>query len=151
MTKGYAKFIAPQKKNELKTTTFARQMNDDHLKRLRTKRTQKPKSAFLYSGLGVLLVAFASKWTGAAVCYFWLLLGAAVVLKTLFLISVFRAREFKPSLWFHLILTGVSLILLSQLFKTIFPVPVLYKILFYSAITLKATGLILMLCSKRKG
>jgi hypothetical protein len=125
-------------------------MNDDSLKSPRMKQTQKPKIAFLYSGLGILLVAFAAKWTGMAMYYFWTGLGIAVALKTLFLISVFRAGEFRPGLWFYLILTGVGLILISLLFKTVFPVPLLYKILFYSAISFKVTGLILMLCSKRK-
>ncbi|MDR2764463.1 MAG: hypothetical protein LBB90_05475 [Tannerella sp.] len=114
------------------------------------RQTQKPKKAFLYSGLGVLLVAFASKWMGAAACYFWTGLGIAVALKTLFLISVFRVGKFKPRLWFYLILTGVGLILISLLFKTIYPVSILYKILFYGAISLKVAGLILMLCSKRE-
>ncbi|MDR2138022.1 MAG: hypothetical protein LBP50_00485 [Tannerella sp.] len=114
------------------------------------KQIQKSKQVFLYSGLGVLALAFAFKWAGAEAGYFRVLLGMAVALKTLFLISVFRAGKFKPRLWFYLILTGVGLILTALPFKTVFPVPVLYHLLFCGAILFKATGLILMLCSKRK-
>jgi hypothetical protein len=114
------------------------------------KQTRKPKRAFLYGGLGVLLVAFAAKWTGMAAYCFWTGLGIAVALKTLFLISVFRAGKFRPGLWFYLILTGIGLILISLLFKTVFPVPLLYQILFYGAISFKVSGLILMLRSRGK-
>ncbi|MDR1331255.1 MAG: hypothetical protein LBK07_04050 [Tannerella sp.] len=114
------------------------------------KQTQKSNKAFLYSGLGMLLVAFAAKWTGAPAYCFWTLLGVAILLKTLFLISVFQTKGFRPGLWLYLILTGVALILISMPFKTLIPVPALYKTLFYSAISLKAGGLILMLCSRKK-
>jgi hypothetical protein len=125
-------------------------MNNDSLKSPRTGQTRTPKNAFLYGGLGVLLVALVSRWAGMAASCFWIWLGVAVALKTLFLISVFRAGKFKPRLWFCLILTGVGLILTSLLFKTVFPIPVLYKILFYGAISFKATGLVLMLLQKKR-
>jgi hypothetical protein len=99
------------------------------------KQKQKPNKILLYSCLGILLIAFIFQWTGPPSYYFWILLGFAIVFKTLFLISVFRLKGFKPSLGLYFILTGVAMILISLLFKTIFPLPVLYKILFYGAIS----------------
>jgi hypothetical protein len=125
-------------------------MANERFEILPMKQTQKPKRTFLYSGLGVLLVAFAAKWAGMAAYCFWTGLGIAVALKTLFLISVLRARKFRLGLWFCLILTGVGLILISLPFKTVFPVPLLHKVLFYGAVLFKVSGLILMLCSKGK-
>ena len=110
----------------------------------------RPGQICLYCGLGLLAAAFIAKWTGAAACYFWILLGIAVTLKSVFLISIFKERGFKPTLWLYLILTGVAAILLSLLFKEIFPIPALHKTLFYGAITLKTAGLVLMMLSKRK-
>ena len=105
---------------------------------------------FLYSGLGVLGIAFVAKWLDASVCCFGILLGVAITLKLLFLISLFREKGFKPSLWLYLILAGVATILLSMLFKNIIPMPVLYSVLFYGAIALKISGLILMLYSRMR-
>jgi uncharacterized membrane protein YbaN (DUF454 family) len=110
----------------------------------------KPNKVFLYSGLGILLIAFTFQWAGMSTYYFWVLLSIAIVFKAFFLVSVFRLKGFKPSLWLYFILAGVAMILISLLFKTIFPIPVLYKILFYGAISLKITGLILMILSKMK-
>ncbi|MDR2085913.1 MAG: hypothetical protein LBP72_01940 [Dysgonamonadaceae bacterium] len=109
----------------------------------------KPNKILLYAGLGILLIAFIFKWAAMPVG-FWILLGIAVTFKTFFLISVFRVNGFKPALWLYFILSGVALILLSLLFKTVFPIPPLYKILFFGAISLKITGLILMILSKAK-
>ena len=114
------------------------------------KRPQESKKLFLYIGLGILLAAFIFNRLGVAVCYFRTLLCIAVFFKLLFLLSVFRAKGFKLSLWLGLILSGVAMILLSMLFKTTFPIPVLYNILFYGAITLKISGLVLMLFSQSK-
>jgi len=105
---------------------------------------------FLYSGLGILTIAFIIKWLGVFLCCFWILLGIAITLKTLFLISLFREKGFKPSLWLYLILAGVAMILLSLLFKKIIPIAVLQKILFYGAIILKISGLIVMIYSRRR-
>jgi uncharacterized membrane protein HdeD (DUF308 family) len=110
----------------------------------------KSGKAFLYGGLGVLLIAFAVKWMGMPVYAFRILLGIAIALKMVFLIFVFRAKGFRPGLWLYLILSGVAMILVSMLFKTVFPVPALYRILFCGAILLKMAGLALMLFSKRK-
>jgi len=114
------------------------------------KRFRELKKLFLFIGLGILLIAFIFKWSDAAVCYFRTLLGIAIFFKLLFLISVFRAKGFKLNLWFGLMLSGVAMILLSMLFKTTFPIPILYSILFYGAIMLKVLGLVLMLFSQRK-
>jgi hypothetical protein len=114
------------------------------------KQIQKNNKILLYIGLGILFFAFTVKWAVMPACYFWLLLGIAITFKTFFLIAVFRTKGFRPALWLYFILTGIALILISLLFKTIFPVPALYRILFYSAISLKATGLILMLFHKVK-
>ena len=113
-------------------------------------RPRESKKQFLYIGLGVLLAAVIFRWSGAAVCYFRMLFGIAIFFKLLFLVSVFRTKDFKLSLWLGLILLGVVLILLSMLFKTTFPIPILYNLLFYGAIILKILGLMLMLFSQRK-
>ena len=107
-------------------------------------------TAFLYSGLAMLLFAFLCKWAGMPGYCFWGLFVMAIALKTLFLVFAFRKNGFKPKPWFYFILAGVALILLSMLFKTAIPIPVVYKILFYGAITLKVAGLLLMLFSRRK-
>ena len=110
----------------------------------------KHRILFLYSGLGILLASFVCRWIGMPACCFWLLLGIAIILKTLFLVFTFKEKGFKPKLWLHFILSGVVLILFSLLFKTIIPIPTVYKVLFYSAITLKVTGLLLMIFYRRK-
>jgi hypothetical protein len=114
------------------------------------KGIYKYRKLFLYSGLGILVVSFTVKWLGAPVYYFWLLLGIAILLKALFLASVFSVKGFKPSLWLSFILTGVAMILISMLFKTIFPASILYKIFFRGAIILKTAGLILLIFSKKE-
>jgi len=109
-------------------------------------KNRKQKPAFLYAGLIILLIAFIGKWSNIPEPYFWILLGIAIMLKTLFLISMFRVEGFKPSLWLYFILAGVAMMLISMLFSpTGF---VFHKTVFYFAILLKTTGLILMLFSK---
>jgi len=105
----------------------------------------KHSKAFLYIGLGTLLLALISRWTGLPAFCFWVLFSIAILLKALFLIFTFREKGFKPQLWLYLILAGVTLILLSMPFKTIVPIPLVYKMLFYSAIILKVSGLVLLL------
>ena len=105
---------------------------------------QKPNKVFLYSGLSVLILAFFCKWIEMPTYSFWVLLGIAIVLKTIFLISAFRTK-YKPSKGFFLILTGVGMILISMVFKYIYPIALLGKIFFYIAIILKITGLIMMI------
>ena len=108
------------------------------------------KIVCLLGGLCMLLIAFVCKYTGMPTYCFWVSFGAAIALKTLFLVFTFKEKEFKPKLWLYLILAGVALILLSMLFKTIIPLTMVYKVLFYGAITLKTAGLLLMLFSSRK-
>ncbi|MDR2293046.1 MAG: hypothetical protein LBE11_06180 [Prevotellaceae bacterium] len=110
---------------------------------------KKHKKSFLYAGLGILAVSFIVKWLGAPLYCFLILLCMAIVLKSFFLISVISAKGFKPNLWFYFILAGVCMILISMLFKTIFHVTAVHKILFYGAISLKTTGLILMIFCKK--
>ncbi|MDR0667453.1 MAG: hypothetical protein LBF90_02400 [Prevotellaceae bacterium] len=104
-----------------------------------------PKRVFLYIGLTLLLAAFIAQWGGAPSGCFGLLLGVAIAFKTLFLITVFRARGFRLSLWLCFILAGVALMLAARLFKTLIPSPSLYAVLFYGAIALKCAGLLLAL------
>jgi hypothetical protein len=46
------------------------------------KKIQTHKILFLYGGLGILAVSFIVKQTGAPLCYFWILLCMAIILKT---------------------------------------------------------------------
>jgi len=107
---------------------------------------------FLYSGLALLLIAFIIRWAGMGIplYYFWILTGIAITLKSIFLINVFRRKEFKPALWLYFILAGVVMILISLLFKHVYPMPSVWFVLFYGAIILKVSGLILMII-QRKG
>jgi len=105
---------------------------------------RKPHKAFLYSGLSALALAFFCKWTGIPTYSFWVFLGIAITLKTSFLISAFRTKS-KPNAGFYFILAGVGMILISMFFKYIYPIFLLGKIIFYGAISLKITGLIMMI------
>jgi len=105
---------------------------------------------FLYIGLVLLFIAFFFKWTGIWITSFGILLGIAIVFKVLFLLMTFREKGFKFQLWIYLMMAGVGLILLSMLFKTVIPVQLVHKVLFYSAILLKITGLVLMLFSQKR-
>ena len=113
----------------------------------------KRNKLFLYTGLGILLLALIARWAELPSCCFWILLSAAILLKALFLLLTFMEHGFKLQRWFYLILAGVALILLAIPFKTIVPIPWVYKILFFSAIVLKTSGLVLLLfpqINKRK-
>jgi hypothetical protein len=110
---------------------------------------KQPNKIFLYIGLGLLSIAVFVRWTGMFAYGFYPLLGMAILFKISFLVSVFRTKGFKPALWIYFILAGVAVIFISLLFKTIFPAPLLRNILFYGAIVLKITGLILLLLSKK--
>ncbi len=107
------------------------------------------RKIYLFIGLGILLIAFVVKWADTPLFYFRILLGVVILFKSIFLIFVFREKGFKPALWLYLILSGVAMILLSMLFKNIILIPALNKTLFYGAITLKISGLVLMLHSKK--
>jgi hypothetical protein len=106
---------------------------------------------FLYSGLALLLTAFAIRWLspGVSSVYFWLLFGVAISFKTVFLINVFRSKGFQPALWLYLILAGVLMILASMFFKYVYPLPPVQLPLFYGAILLKVSGLILLIMQRK--
>jgi hypothetical protein len=106
---------------------------------------------FLYGGLALLFIAFAIRWLrpGISLVYFGVLLGMAITLKSIFLITIFRRKGFKPALWLYFILAGVIMILLSLLFKYAYPVPSVQLTLFYGAILLKVSGLILLFTQKK--
>lgn len=99
---------------------------------------------YLYTGLSLLFIALLIRWAGgAAIC--WIpIFSLAIVLKAAFLFLIIRSRKFKWSLWLILILIGVAMMLASLLFKYIYPIPLLRNILFYGAIILKITGLVLI-------
>jgi hypothetical protein len=105
----------------------------------------------LYSGLTLLLTAFVIKWLrpDAPSVYFWILSGIAVAFKSIFLVNVFRRKDFKPALWLYFILAGVIMIFVSLLFKYVYPVPPVRLILFYGAIILKTSGLALLIMQRK--
>lgn len=105
---------------------------------------------FLYAGLSVLAIAFIAKWQGAPAYCFWILFGLAITLKVLFLAGTLRAKSIRVGLWLYLILAGVATILISLLFKNIFPIPMVRNILFCAAILLKIAGLTLLFLAKKK-
>lgn len=104
---------------------------------------------FLYTGLILLFIAIASKITGVSHLIWLPVFILAILLKSIFLINIFRRPDFKFSLPLLLILMGVVLILMSMLFQTIFPIPLLRNILFGIAIALKISGLALILFKKK--
>lgn len=103
---------------------------------------------FLYSGLSLLLIAIVIRYQGVESVVWIPVFGIAILLKSIFLINTFRSKEFKIRLWIKLIIIGVALILISLLFRYVFPIPWLRNILFYGAITLKISGLVLMFFEK---
>jgi hypothetical protein len=105
---------------------------------------------FLYAGIGLLLIAFSAKWLGVSMCYFWILFVAAITSKITFLIIALRRKSVRSDLWLYLILAGIAMILVSLLFKYIFPMLLVRNVLFFVAILLKVTGLALMLAGKKK-
>jgi predicted membrane channel-forming protein YqfA (hemolysin III family) len=127
----------------------------------------KPDLLLLATGILFLLTALLLRATGAtaaadptsttlgitpttATVYFYIFLTLGIALKTLFLISVFRRKGFRPSPGLYLILSGVALILFSLIFKTIYPAPRLRSILIIIAIALKSTGIIFLIITKLK-
>ncbi|MDL2208968.1 hypothetical protein LJB97_05040 [Parabacteroides sp. OttesenSCG-928-O15] len=103
---------------------------------------------FLYYGLGILFLAIILRAFDVPTLVWAPLFGIAIVLKTIFLIRVFRSKNFQPSLWLGFILTGVAMIFISMIFRYLYPVPWLWCILFYGAIALKLTGLLMMIIKK---
>jgi len=111
-------------------------------------KKQRNSKIAIYSGLLFMALAFICKFTGMPEYSFWTLLFISITLKTIFLVSLFR-KGFKPNKGFYILITGVCMILLFMLFKYIYPIPLLSKILFFGAIFFKITGLIVMNVSKR--
>jgi hypothetical protein len=106
---------------------------------------------FLYTGLIFLAIAFAVKWFCPApwvFCY-WVLLGVGIVFKCIFLVGVLLRRETKPGVWVWLILLGVVMMLVSFVFKGLYPVTVVRWMLFYGAIVLKVSGVGLMMMRRK--
>jgi len=110
---------------------------------------RKNNRLLLYIGLSLLAVSLITRWAGVPSTVWIPMFCLAILLKATFLINVFHAKGFKMSLWLLLILIGVAMILLSLIFKSVYPVEWLRNILFYGAITLKVSGLILMLAQKK--
>ena len=104
---------------------------------------------FLFGGLIFLFIAFVIRWLGASNFMFGTFLILGISLKTVFLITIFRSKGFRPGPGLYLILAGITMILVSLLFKTICPLPIIRNMLFYGAILLKITGLILIIFEKR--
>lgn len=111
----------------------------------------KNSTVFLYSGLTLLLIAFVIRYgeIGASFYLFWIVLGAAVLLKATFLFQFFRTKKVKTPQWLYLILAGVGMIFISMIFKYIYPSPWWWSLFFYGAITCKLTGLVWMLVCKK--
>jgi len=107
------------------------------------------RSLFLYTGLSLLLVSIIIRRFGVSAFVWMLILSIAILLKVIFLINIIRSRKFKISLGLILIFIGVTMMLISTLFKYVFPVLWLRNILFYGAITLKISGLIISVFSKQ--
>jgi len=103
---------------------------------------------FLYGGLFFLGIAIILRWQGVSYFYWIPPFFLAIGLKVIFLFNIFREKEFKLTLWLTLILIGVALIFISLLFKYVFYLPLVRQILFYSAISLKVVGLIVMLVGR---
>lgn len=102
----------------------------------------------LYSGLSLLLVALVIRWLGASASLWISVFVLGIALKAAFLVVTFRARQFKWSLWLRLILIGVVLIFVSLVFRYVYPMPLIRDILFYGAIALKLSGLVLLFVEK---
>jgi hypothetical protein len=103
----------------------------------------------LYGGLSLLIVAFAVYGIMGGGAAFYLLLTAAIILKSIYLIMTFRQKGIRLTLGMTLILIGVVMILISLLFKSLIPISWLHNLLFYGAITLKVLGLLLTVSEKR--
>lgn len=105
----------------------------------------------LYSGLALLALALTLRSLGVDTLFWAPLFVLAIALKTGFLVLTFRARQFRWHLWLILILAGVAMILLSLVFKHIYPLPLLRNILFYGALALKLSGLLVLMAGKMRG
>lgn len=99
----------------------------------------------LYLGLSFLAVAFLLKYAfNVSQPVFAVTLGTAIALKVLFLILSFLQKGFRLKLPIVLILIGVAMILVAINCKDSASA-IVYYLLFYGAIGLKISGLILLI------
>ncbi|MCC8152948.1 MAG: hypothetical protein LIP01_01265 [Tannerellaceae bacterium] len=114
-----------------------------------TTKGRDRKKIFLFSGLFFLASSGIVFLSGLSQTMGIVLMGAGICMKSLFLLQLFTAPDFKMSRELYLILTGVILILISLLFKYLYPLPLLRNILFYTAIILKVSGVCLLFFHKK--
>lgn len=119
--------------------------------RRKMDQLQNYKKWFLFSGLGFIVFAFSIRWLSVTPAYcFWGLLCIAIMLKSTFLLlSVKEEGGLQLNAGLYFILAGVATILLALVLKATGTTPLLYKLLLYGAITLKVTGLILIIRGKK--
>lgn len=103
---------------------------------------------FLFSGLGLLFVAIVLRELGLSPIYWASTFSIAILLKSLFVFQTLRARNFALSWGVKLILIGVVTILISLIFRYLLPIEWLRAILFYSALGLKLSGVLLIAFEK---
>lgn len=109
------------------------------------------RKKILFSGLFMFLLAGLGFALGLPAVICWVLLAAGISFKIFFLFYTFRSPGFKMSAGMYMILAGVGLILFSMVFKTVYPLPLVRNILFYSAIVLKISGVCLLFYRPGKG
>lgn len=102
----------------------------------------------LYAGLALLALAFVLKYALHVTPFiFGITLGMAIALKVLFLLLTFKQKGFHMKLPIILILIGVAMIITAANCKGNVPMP-LYHCLFFGAIGLKITGVLLLIFKK---
>lgn len=102
----------------------------------------------LIAGLTLLAIAFVLKYVlHVTPLIFGITLGAAIMLKVLFLLFTFKQKGFHLKLPIMLILIGVALIITASNSKGYVPA-LLYHCLFFGAIGLKITGVFLLIFKK---
>ncbi len=109
----------------------------------------KRNKILLFTGLLFFALAAVVYLLGGHPGMFWLLLGVGISMKIGFVGFTLCQPGYRLSPGMYLISTGVGLILLSLLFKSFIPVLWLRTLLFYSAILLKISGVILFFYERR--
>ncbi len=109
----------------------------------------KHNKLFLYTGLTLLLLSLILKYFGAITVIYVPIFIAAIVLKLIFLINIFKQKNSLNKTGLYIILSGVVLIIISLIFKKAIPMPVVNKILFYMAITLKISGVLHIITNRK--
>lgn len=104
---------------------------------------------FLYLGLLLMAVAFAAKYFfGAGQTLFLTLISIAIALKITFLAITFTQKKLTFTWPIKLILIGIATIIIAVIIKNTIQIEWLYLTFFYTAITLKTLGLILLIKEK---